>query len=165
MVRCKKDDDTKANAFNFDGRTRGLRSAFLLYASSPDVSGGNGTRCYENTFMLLSAGLVTDGHTMTGQGNAIELTVYNATQDLDAGTYTFTGTESPANVFEMPEGRVQLDDADPSSPQGPQVFSFAAGQMAVTRSGRDYTIDIAGSIEGKILKAHFTGIMTALQKN
>jgi len=37
--------------------------------------------------------------------------------------------------------------------------------MTVTRSGRDYIVDIAGTIEGKILKAHFTGMMTILQKN
>ena len=116
--------------------------------------------------MLLSVGLTTDGHTMTGQGNAIALSIYSATQNLDAGTYTRAGLESPAKVFEMPEGHVQLDDMDPSSSsQGTQVFSFTAGQMTVTRSGRDYAIDIAGTIEGKILKAHFTGMMTTLQKN
>ncbi|SHG84416.1 hypothetical protein SAMN04488109_2101 [Chryseolinea serpens] len=166
MAGCKKDDDTKANVFNFDGQTRGLRSAFLLYSPSPEVSPGSGTPYYQNVFMLLSAGLTTDGHTMTGQGNAIALSVYGATQDLDIGTYTFTRTESRAEAFAILAGHVQLDNTDPSaSSPGPQVFSFAAGQMIVARSGGDYTIDIAGTVEGKILKAHFTGMMTILQKN
>jgi hypothetical protein len=164
MAGCKKDDDT--NAFNFDGHTRGLRSAFLLYAPLPDMSTGSGTPYYRNVFMLLSAGLTTDGHTMTGQGNAIALSVYCATQDLDAGTYTFTRTESRVEAFAIPAGHVQLDNMDTSaSSPGAQVFSFTGGQMTVARSGRDYIIDIAGTVEGKILKAHFTGIMTIQQKH
>lgn len=164
MAGCKKDDDT--NAFNFDGHTRGLRSAFLLYAPSPDISTGSGTPYYQNVFMLLSAGLTTDGHLITGQGNAISLSVYGATQDLDVGTYTFTRPASRAETFAIPAGHVQLDNTDTSaSSPGFQVFSFTAGQMTVARSGRDYTIDIAGTVEGKILKAHFTGAMTILQKN
>jgi len=166
VAGCKKDDDTKANAFTFDGHTRGLRSAFLLYAASPDISAQSETPYYQNVFMLLSVGLAANGQTKVGRGNAIELSIYSATQDLDAGTYTFTGREKPATVFEMPEGHMQLDDASASSssPRA-QVFSFTAGLMTVTRSGRDYTIDIAGIIEGKVLKAHFTGMMTLLQKN
>lgn len=166
MAGCEKDDDIKANAFNFDDHTTGLRSAFLFYASSPEIGNENVTPYYQNTFMLLSTGVTTDAHTTTAQGNAIELSIHSATQDLDAGTYIFTGRESPATIFEIREGRVQLDDMSTSpSSQGTQVFSFTAGQMTVTRSGRDYTIDIAGTIEGKILKAHFTGIVTILQKS
>jgi hypothetical protein len=166
MGGCKKDDDTKANAFNFDGHTRGLRSAFLLLATSPDINIESGTPYYQNVFMLLSAGLATDGHTMTGQGNAIALSVYGVSQNLDTGTYTFTRTEDRAEAFAIPAGHVQLDNTGAStSLPGAQIFSFTAGQMTVTRSGRDYTIDIAGTVEGKILKAHFTGMMTILQKN
>ncbi|HEY5749884.1 MAG TPA: hypothetical protein VIU12_27645 [Chryseolinea sp.] len=166
LAGCKKDDDTKPNAFNFDGQTRGLRSAFLLYATSSDISTESDSPYYQNVFMLLSVGLTTDGHAMTGQGNAIELSVYGASQDLDTGTYTFPRTESRAKAFEIPAGHVQLDETGTSSSsQGTQVFSFTAGQMTVTRSGRDYTIDIAGTVEGKILKAHFTGVLTILQKN
>ncbi len=164
MAGCTKDDDT--NVFNFDGHTRGLRSALLLYAPSPDISTGSGTPYYRNVFILLSAGLTTDGHTMTEPGNAIALSVYCATQDLDAGTYTFTRTASRAETFAIPGGHVQLDNTDTSaSSPSTQVFSFTAGQMTVARSGRDYIIDIAGTVEGKILKAHFTGIMTILQKH
>jgi len=102
MGGCKKDEDVKSNAFHFDGTTRGLRSAFLLYASLPDASNENGTLYYQNVLMLLSVGLTADGHLMTGQGNAIALSVYGTSQDLDTGTYTFTGTERRAKAFEMP---------------------------------------------------------------
>jgi hypothetical protein len=166
MAACKKDDDTNANAFTFDGHTRGLRSAFLFYPSLPDVIPGSDTSYYQNVFMLLSVGLTTDGHTMTGRGNAIELSVGGNSQDLDAGTYTFTRTENGAKAFEIQAGVVQLDNTGTSSTlQSTQTLLFTAGQMTVMRSGRSYSIDIAGTVEGKILKAHFTGVMTSLQMN
>jgi len=164
MNGCNGDDVTKANTLNFDGHTRALRSAFLLYA--PDKSPGVDAAYYKNILMLLSVGLTTNGHTMTGRESAIELSIYGVTQDLDAGTYTFTGPQNATQAFEMPEGSVQLDGMDTSpSPRGTQMFSFSAGQMTVTRSGKDYAIDIAGTVEGKILRAHFTGIMTTQQNN
>lgn len=163
LTGCTKGDDI--NAFTFDGTTRGLRSAFLFYASSPDKIPDADTVCYQNILMLLSAGLTTDGHPITGPGNAIALLFFSTSQDLNAGTYTFSGTDIRVKPFNIPAGHVQLDDMDTSSPQGAQLFPFNTGQMNVTRTGTDYTINIAGTIEGKILKAHFTGTMTTLPKN
>jgi hypothetical protein len=160
MASCKDDKDEKpANQFTVDGSAKAVKTALFIFDTQSSISDVDGQPYFRHELDLLTDGFTITGDDIDGVGSGLVLMINGSTINLDAGTYTFTGTEENPKAFELWEAYAYLD-YNTDTGVG-QELEFTAGKVTISKSGDIYTIDVEGTASGKAIKAHYTGAITA----
>lgn len=162
VVSCSDDEGDPKNNFKIDGKVIGIKTALFSYDESPGLNEQE-EEYYRHELTLLSSGFTVSGTGISGSGDAISLSINGGTEDLDAGTYEFTGTEENPAPFQVWDAWVYLDIPVDGSPT--EEYEFTSGELIISKSGSTYTIELTGVAGGKAVTAKYVGSVTSLPKD
>jgi hypothetical protein len=150
---CSDDNDPKSdNHFTLDEVKKSISSAVLFYDGAPMDNDVTGETFYRNDLILYSGLKLVeeeDGEIeLLGEGNAVVFQINTSSQELEEGTYTWTGTEENPAVFDFWDGAVYLSFN--TETEGGEMWDFVDGEIQVSKSGDTYTIELIGTINADL---------------
>jgi hypothetical protein len=152
MSSCRDDDAKSNNHFTLDELKKPLKAAVLFYDQEPMDNDVTGETFFRNDLILYTGfDLITedDGEKeFSGEGDAVLLSINTSSQNLEEGTYTWTGTEEDPSVFDFWSGNVILSYN--TTTEVGESWDFIDGEIQVSKSGDVYTIMLTGTIDADL---------------
>lgn len=159
---CSDDETKPDNHFTLDGLKKELKGGVLFYDAESMDNDVTGEVFYRNDLALYGGfELVTedDGEIeLSGEGNALYLSINTASQSLEEGTYTWTGTDENPAVFDFWTGDVYISYNTVT--EDGESWEFTDGEIVVSKSDNKYTIALTGTISADL---DHDGIFTDVQ--
>jgi hypothetical protein len=150
ITSCKDDkEDGPSNNFTVEGSKKGLSFGMLAVDVDAATNNETGAVYYRHEIVLAGDGFELDmsggDPDLKGQGDGIALAIVSATQELEVGTFNFTGTEENPTPFDFWDGNVYIN-YNTTTDETDAVYIFTSGKITVAKSGDIYTIDFEGTV-------------------
>jgi hypothetical protein len=154
---CKDDEEDKkpANQFTYDAQTKSLTTGVIFLDQAGTTQQDNST-VYFHEITIISDGLAVVNEDIVGTGDALNIKLVSSTLTLDAGEYNFNAVVDTEESMDFVGGVVAID-YNATNGEGPAYDGFSAGKVTIAKSGTQYTVDLDATVDGKPLKAHFSG--------
>jgi len=150
MMACKDKEEGPKNTYTVDGTSKALKSGYSLYAATANKNPDTGVSYYWNDLLLLTDGLRVEPNNgdpqLKGTGDAVYLGLAGSTQELEAGTYNFTGSDEKNNPFDFWGGNLEVT-RDMEKRTMSKVYRFIEGKIIVTKNGDKFTINVDGKVQ------------------
>jgi hypothetical protein len=158
ITSCKDDkEEGPASYFTLENEKNPLKLGALYVDPSSSTNSQTGAAYYRHDIVLAGDGFEVDlsngDAEIKGQGNAMALSIVSASQELEAGTFNFTGTEENPTPFDFWDGTVYMN-YNTETEAHDAVYQFTAGKITVTKSGDIYTVDFEGTIHQALTQVH-----------
>lgn len=152
-------NSTSTNYFTLSGSTKNTTTGILQYNTNAEKNAASGETYYRHEIGFLSNDFAvgydqTEGLIITGEGSSVWFNINSRTSTLEPGTYTFTGVDESSKAFDFSYGAANVLDEN---------YNFTSGQIVVSKTGSDYTINFEGEVVAQgttastTVKGNFSG--------
>ena len=152
-----KDDEKKANQFNYDSKNYAI-STLLVARNSSGEKNTDGDSVYVHFAFLLGPGMTFTGSSLSATSGDIVVLglISNTSKGLQSGTYDVPDGAGESSPFDMVGGL--LLGYNTQTGTGTFTGEIETGSLKLSISGQKYTLDGEVKLENeKLVKIHYSG--------